>query len=122
MQIIPIELRLNSVRWIIISIYRPPKPDISYFLIWLSDLIDVYNSERCIVIGDFNLDPQNTLIVAFMENQLLYNHVNLKTFLKSIEGSCIDLNLSNKKHCLQFTDSLDIGLSDFHILRLFQGK
>ena len=115
-QIIPIELRLNSAKWLIIFIYRPPKQDISYFLTWLSDLIDVYNSERCIVIGDFNLDPQNKQIVAFMEKQLLHNHVNFKTCFKSTEGSCIDLILSNKKHCLQFTDSLDIGLSDYHRL------
>ena len=115
-QIIPIELRLSSVKWLIISIYRPPNQDIKYFLTWLSNLIDVYNSERCILIGDFNIEPHNQQLVSFMESQLLHNHVNFKTCFKSIEGSCIDLILSNKKNCLQFTEYLDIGLSDYHRL------
>ena len=115
-QIIPLELRLNSVKWLIISIYRPPKQDINYFLTWLSNLIDVHNSERCIVIGDFNMDPQNKLILSFMEMQQLQNLVNFKTCFKSSEGSCIDLILSNKKNCLQYTGSLDTDLSDYHRL------
>ena len=115
-QIIPIELRLNSVKWLIISIYRPPKQNINYFLSWLSDVIDLYNSERCIIIGDFNIDPQNKQMLSFMNSQIFHNHVNFKTCFKTTEGSCIDLILSNKKHCLQFTDSLDIGLSDYHRL------
>ena len=115
-QIIPIEIRLSSSKWIIVSIYRPPKQNLGYFLSHLSDMLDFYNHEKCIVMGDFNTNQENSLLSTFIESQILHNHVNFKTCFKSVEGSCIDLILSNQKHSLQLTGSLDTGMSDFHLL------
>ena len=60
-QIIPIEIRLKNMKWLIISISRPPKQDLVYFLSNLSNLIDFYNFEKCLIIGDFNVEPSDTL-------------------------------------------------------------
>ena len=115
-QVLPIEICLKSCKWLIVSIYRPPKQNISYFLSNLSNLLDYYHYDRCVIMGDFNIDPENDLLSEFLESQTLHNHVNFKTCFKSPEGSCIDLILSNKKQSLQYTGSFNTGLSDYHHL------
>ena len=115
-QVIPLEIRLKSCKWLVISIYRPPKQDLGYFLTWLSKLLDFYSSERCIVLGDFNTEPADSNLSNFIDSHEFHNHVKFKTCFKSPNGTCIDLILSNKRHGLQLTGSLDTGISDFHRL------
>ena len=86
-QIIPIEIRLKNMKWLIISIYRPPKQDLRYFLSILVSLMDFFNYERCVIIGDFNAEPSDVRMI-----------------------------LSNQKHCLHSTGSLSTGASGFHLL------
>ena len=113
-EVIPIEIRLKSSKWLVVSIYRNPKQDLDYFLTWLSKLLDFYSSERCVVLGDFNAEPHE--ISNFIDSQELYNHVKFQTCFKSAQGTCIDLILSNQKHSLQRTGYLDTGISDYHRL------
>ena len=115
-QIIPIEIRLKNMKWLIISIYRPPKQDLVYFLSNLSNLIDFYNFEKCLIIGDFNVEPSDVRLISFLNTQVLHNHVNFNTCFKSKEGRCIDLIMSNQKHGLHSTGCLNTGISDFHLL------
>ena len=91
------------MKWLIISIYRPPKQDLRYFLLILSSLMDFFNYERCVRIGDFNAEPSDVRMTPFLDTQVLHSHVKLKTCFKSEEGRCIDLILSNQKHCLHST-------------------
>ena len=115
-QIIPIEIRLNNSKWLVISIYRPPKKDLEYLLANLTKILDFYDFDRCLLIGDFNTNPENDSLRLFMESQLLYNHVKFKTCFKANQGSCIDLILSNQKHCLHSTGGVNTGVSDHHHL------
>ena len=46
----------------------------------------------------------------------LQNLVKDKTCFKSVQGTCIDLILTNKSLCLQNTGTFEIGLSDCHLL------
>jgi len=116
-QLIVIELRLKKTKWLCIFIYRPPSQDIDYFLDSLNILLDKYSSfKNCIIMGDFNCQPDSPKLAGFLEANLLFNHMKSKTCFKSIEGSCIDLILSNQKFSLQHTNSFDTGLSDFHHL------
>ena len=58
-QIIPFELKLHKEKWLVVSSYRPPKQNLSYFLEHLSNLLDFYNTyDRCIITGDFNSEPK----------------------------------------------------------------
>ena len=117
-QAIPVELRLKSHKWLIIFIYRPPNTQkLDYFLENISQILDFYNNiERCILIGDFNAEPSDPTLAAFIKSNNLYCHSKAKTCFKTAEGTCIDLILSNQKHSLQNTSTLDTGVSDHHHL------
>ena len=57
-QIIPIQFNLQNCNWLILSVYRPPLLDITYFLQFFTDMIDFLSFERYIAIGDINPDPK----------------------------------------------------------------
>ena len=115
-QIIPIKIRLKNMKWLIISIYRPLKQDLRYFLSILVSLMGFFNYERCVIIGDFNAESSDVRMTPFLDTQILHSHVKLKTCFKSKEDRCIDLILSNQKHYLHSTGSLSTGASGFHLL------
>ena len=74
------------------------------------------------LIGDFNCEPTNPTLNNFLEENSLYCHIKTKTCFKKVEGSCIDLILSNQKYGLQKTGTWDTGLSDYHHLIYTQLK
>ena len=57
--------------------------------------------ENIVLMGDFNAERSNIKLKYFMEDHNLYNTIKHKTCFKSVEGKCIDLILTNKKHSLQ---------------------
>ena len=118
LQIIPIEINLRKEKWIIFSIYKPPKQNSVYFLNNLSISIDYYSKSysNLLVMGDFNLEPLSSDMKSFLDRQGLHNHMKDKTCWKSPNGTCIDLILSNKKYSLQNTRVVETGLSDHHSL------
>ena len=117
-QIIPIELNFRKQKWLILSIYRPPKQNFLYFLTNLTEAVDFYsrNYENILINGDFNAEPQDAKMKTFLDANTLHSHHNIKTCWKSAKGTCIDLILSNKKFSLQHTGASEIGVSDFHLL------
>ena len=64
-QIIIFELNLRKEKWLVVSVYKPPAQDATYFLNWLSQIIDFYSVmyEKQIIIGDFNLLTANVFII-----------------------------------------------------------
>ncbi|MEO0684268.1 MAG: hypothetical protein AAFY76_04240 [Cyanobacteria bacterium J06649_11] len=115
-QIIPLQINLKNCKWLICSVYRPPSLDLNYFLQILTNLIDFYNFERCVIIGDINSDPKLGNLDNFLDSHIFHNHLRTNTCFKSEAGSCIDLILSNQKYSLQNTGSFDCGLNDYHHL------
>ena len=59
-----------------VSVYKPPTQDATYFLNWLSQVIDFYNVtyEKQVLIGGFNVTPDNKSMREFVD---LYNLINL---------------------------------------------
>ena len=52
-------------------------------------------------------------MIEFINNHLLHNHMHQKTCWKYPKGTCmVDLVLSNHKHSLQNTGTLETGLSE----------
>ena len=91
--------------------------NIQYFLDYLSNIID-YNSNvygNLIVIGGFNLEPIQVYLETFMKTHNYFNLIKNNTCFKR-PGSCIDLILTNRKHCFQGTSSFETGLNDHHQL------
>ena len=116
-QILSIELNLRKSKWLLLSVYRPPKQGCKYFLDKLSECILYFSTfDSIIVIGDMNLEPDSPEMSNFIESHSFFNHMKQKTCWKSSRGSCIDLILSNKKHSLFNTGTLETGLSDHHSL------
>ena len=60
-QTIILELNLRKEKWLVISVYKPPSQNATYFLHWLSQVIDFYSItyEKQVIMGDFNLTPDN---------------------------------------------------------------
>ena len=70
------ELNLRKEKWPVVLVYKPPAQDATYFLNWLSQIIDFYSitHEKQVIIGDFNLTPDNNSMRKFVD---LYNLINL---------------------------------------------
>ena len=117
-QCIAMELNVSNKRYIILSIYRPPKQKIDYFLDSLSEGLDFYskNYENICIIGDFNATPSNPHLLKFFEDQNLKNLIKNPTCFKSLQGSTIDLILTNNIYLFQKTQSFETGVSDHHHL------
>ena len=84
-QCIPIELNISTKKYALLSIYRPPNPNINFFLDKLSEALDIYakHYENICIFGDFNAIPENNHMINFMSNQCLSNLIKGPTCFKS---------------------------------------
>ena len=118
-QILTFELNLRKRKWLIIAIYKPPNQNDIYFLNHLEELLEYYlcTYDDYIIIGDFNLKPTESSLKDFMNNHGCKNLINSPTCYKSLENpSCIDLIITNRKDCFQYSQTIETGLSDHHKL------
>jgi hypothetical protein len=84
----------------------------------LSDAFSFYSVsyDNLLIVGDFNSTPESAIFDGFLENNGLRNVLHKSTCFKSANGKCIDLILTNKRSSLMFSDTLETGLSDHHLL------
>ena len=75
-----------------VSVYKPRALDATYFLNWLSQIIDFYSImyEKQVIIGDFNAAADNKSMREFVGLYNLINLIKTTTCFKGT-GSCIDL-------------------------------
>lgn len=119
-QTVIIDVRINNVSWLFICCYRPPSGNVKIATSELSKTIDkcLIKSDNIIIVGDLNcnmLDPENDL-VSLNETFDLTNMVKQPTCFKSVDGTIIDVSLTNRPKYMVKTQVIDIGLSDFHHL------
>ena len=116
-QVIPFELNLRKEKWTFMCIYRPPSQKKQYFLDKLSEIKDHYSSiySNCIILGDVDMEPSDSLLNAFMQSRNLFNLIKSNICFKR-GGSCIDLILANRKFCFKNSFSFETGLRDHHHL------
>ena len=115
-QYISFEINLLKQKWLITSIYRPPRTKPAHFIEQISTLLDIYSKkyDRLLVMGDFNLKPDDKWLKQLLIDQNLYNMIHEHTCFKSSEGSTIDLMLTNKKWSFKHTQTFETGISDHH--------
>ena len=101
-QIIPFEINIRKRKWLILAIYKPPNQNHDYFLCQLKIVLDTYLClyQDFILIGDFNLQPHDTILKNFLESYNCVNLIRSPTCYKSLSNpSCIDLIITNRKMC-----------------------
>ena len=101
-QIIPFELNLRKEKWMFMWIYWALSQIKQYFLEKLSEIIDHYSSiyGNYIIWGDFNMEPSDSTLKAFMQSHNLFNLIKSNKFFKG-SGSCIDLIITNQNFTLK---------------------
>ena len=72
--------------------------------------------------GDSNMQPTDNNFQTFCESHDLYYLIKDKTCFKTIEGTCIDLILTNRKRSFKNACTVETGISDFHRMILTQLK
>ena len=77
----------------------------------MSTALDFY--DRFMIMGDFNLEPENQTLQNILNMHDLVNLMKDKTCWKSSSGSCIDLILTNRKYSFQFIYTLEIDEVNF---------
>ena len=118
-QVIPFELNLRKRKWLILAVYKPPNQSHDYFFRYIKCLLDNYlcSYNDFLIIGDFNLQPNNKIMQEFFQLYQCNNLVKEPTCFKSvINPSCIDLIITNRKMCFQHTKTFCTGISDHHQL------
>ena len=73
--------------------------------------------DNIILLGDFNVEPEEAKMTEFLNMYSLKNLVSQKTCFKNPENpSCIDLILTNCSRSFQNTGVFETWLPDFHKL------
>ena len=103
-QAIPFEINLRKEKWLVMSIYRPPSQNSEYFLNSLTKIIYYFANtyDNHLMLGGFNLEPTDSALMGFLDNNSLTNLIKTSTCFKG-KGSCIDLILTNRKFSFKFT-------------------
>ena len=102
-ELLLLEISLKSRKWIIIGLYKPPSLNEKYFLENLSNLLNrlACHYENIILIGDFNLTVENKTLETFMSTFNFDCLIQKPTCFQSVNPTCIDLILTNKKNIIQ---------------------
>ena len=114
-----IEINLRKKKWLLSCSYNSYKNNIGTHLQMIVKTLDklIVSYDNIILLGDFNVEPEEAKMSEFLNMYSLKNLVSQKTCFKNPENpSCIDLILTN--HSLIFQNFFETGLSDFHKLKL----
>ena len=121
-EIICSQLTIRNKKWIIVSAYRPPL--YSNLINFFKDLENILNQalskcDNIIVMGDLNINVQNYNDSDLHHLLSLCDIFCLKNLIKcfaGIQGSSIDVILTNKARPFQNTMVTETGLSDHHVM------
>ena len=113
-----LEINLHRIKWLLFGIYHPPSQTDNFFLNEISKNIEHLSTkyENFLVIGDFNLTEKSMVLQDFMQRLNFKNVIKELTFFKSNCPTCIDLILTSDTGKVSNTRTIEIGLSDFHVM------
>ena len=101
----------------IVGAYKPPEQSKSVFLESLSKSLSIYldTCKNVILLGDFNMTPQDKNLQLFADSFNLEHLIKKPNCFKG-SPSCIDLIITNRKAYLKKACILETGISNFHKL------
>ena len=111
-----IKFSIKTPKWSCIGLYKPSLQNANNFLDNLSLVINglTCQSEKFILIGDFNMTIEKKNLEVFMNSFGLECLIKKPTCFQSKNPSCNDLILTNEKDLLKNSNVLEIGISDHH--------
>ena len=112
-----VEINLQKKKWLLCCFCNPNKNAIKSHIEILHKGLALYSSkyENFIVLGDFNVDMDNSYMTVFCYTYDLNCLIKEPTCYKNPENpSCIDLILTNNPKRFQSSCVAETGLSDFH--------
>ena len=114
-----VEINLRRKKWLLCCSYNSHKNKISSHLDIISKSLDDFSTtyDNLMLLGDFNVEPEEKHMVDFLNVYNLKNLVHQKTCFKNPDNpTCIDLILTNSPRSFQNTNVFETGLSDFRKL------
>ena len=114
-----IEINLRRKKWLLCCSYNSHKNKISSHLDIISKSLNDFSTtyDNLILLGDFNVEPEEKYMADFLNVYNLKNLVHQKICFKNPDNpTCIDLILTNRPRSFQNTNVFETGLSDFHKL------
>ena len=109
-----LEIYIRKRKWLIIGTYKPPSQRDSIFLENLLNNLYTYlkDYDNILLLGDFNMTPENTNVQHFPDSFNLENLIHESTCFKGLPN-CIGLIITNRKPYLKNISVTATGLSDF---------
>ena len=112
-----VEIRLRKKTWLLCGSYNPQKNLIAYHLNCISKNLgsQLGQYENIILLGDFNVEPNNATMKNFCQIYGCKSVVKDKTCFKNpINPTCIDLIITNLPKSFQKYEVIETVLFDFH--------
>ena len=126
-EIISLELTVSKRKWIIFSVYRPPKTNFEIFFSELNIYLDkaTRTYKNIVLLGDINIDTEDekakgrTKLSKFCDIFDLENLINGSTCdLIRYAFTSIDVIMTNKKRSFKNSCIVATGISDYHSMVL----
>ena len=111
-----VEFKIKNEKWLLFGLYHPPSQNDKDFINFLTRSLDFYQSyENFLLVGDFNIQEEETILKDFLEENFAKNLVKEPTCFKNQNNpSKIDLIITNKPRSCLTSFNVCTGLSDFH--------
>ena len=118
LEILVLELKLSKTNWLVNGTYKPPSLSDIAFTSEISNILTFYRSthDNIFHMGGFNMTPNNPKLSELIADHELCTLTSEPTCFKSINPTCIDNFLTNKKTRFMKTLTFETGLSDHHKL------
>ena len=99
-------------------IFKPPSLSDIIFISEIRNILTFYRStyDNILLMGDFNMTPNNPKLSELIDDHEFFTLISEQTCFKSINPTCIDNFLTNKKTRFMKTLTFEMGVSDHHKL------
>ena len=113
-----LESNFSKTNWLVIGTYKPPSLYDIAFISEISNILTFYRSahNNILLTGNFKMKLNNPKLKELIADNQLCTLLSEPTCFKSINPTCIDNFLTNKKTRFMKTLTFETGLSDHHKL------
>ena len=112
-----VEINLRKTKCLFCCPYNPSRSNIDFHLEHLNRNLALHSTcyENFMIIGDFNVEANNSAMSVFSDTYNLKNLIKEPTCYKNPnKPSCTKIMLTNKPRSFKYSCVIETGLSDFH--------